>query len=210
MFLGCFFLVACVSLRCETSIHPGSALFRLCQGICNIWFLLLQVRKKMCRVSGSLVGCSFSTSVERGMMISDSLPVRLRVSAQELLSLLVLADPLWVLFVALHCWEELEVRASELINEGEFTERWVKSQLSSLLKMHCWGVLYLGTRLLRKEGHSTANNSLPGGGRAYGVKLLPNAGLVVWDIVKFTNFIGWSTIGRKRWLVIEVAFCQNL
>lgn len=143
MFLGCFFLVACVSLRCETSIHPGSALFRLCQGICNIWFLLLQVRKKMCRVSGSLVGCSFSTSVERGM-ISDSLPVRLRVSAQELLSLLVLADPLWVLFVALHCWEELEVRASELINEGEFTERWVKSQLSSLLKMHCWGVLYLG------------------------------------------------------------------
>lgn len=36
-------------------------------------------------------GSSFSISVERGMMILDSLPVRVRVAAQELLFLLLLA-----------------------------------------------------------------------------------------------------------------------
>lgn len=62
----------------------------------------------------------------------------------------------------------------------------------------CWG-----RRLI-------AHSSLLGDDRAYDMKLLPNARLMAWDIAKLTNFISWSTIGRKRWLVKEVAFCQNL
>lgn len=55
-------------------------------------------------------------------MTPDSLLVRVRVSMQALLSLLLLVDTLCMLYVALHCWEELRVRTPELINEAEFME----------------------------------------------------------------------------------------
>ena len=51
-----------------------------------------------------------------------------------------------------------------------------------------------------RKGISTANNSLPGGGRAYGMKLLPNAKLVAFRLATFTSCCAAGRISRKRWM----------
>lgn len=55
--------------------------------------------------------------------------------------------------------------------------------------MHCWGVLSLGDSFVEEGRAQRSKQFAPGDGRAYDMKLLTNAGFVVWDIVKLTGFI---------------------
>lgn len=60
---------------------------------------------------------------------------------------------------------------------------------ASWLEMHCWGVLSLGDSFVEEGRAQCSKQFAPGYGRAYDMKLLLNAGFVVWDIVKLTDFI---------------------